>query len=243
MISAVVLTKNEAEQIKTCLNSLKWCDEILVIDDFSEDKTREIAKSLGAKVLKRHLDDDFSSQRSFALTKTKYSWVLYVDADEKVTAKLRDEILKAIKDESLFGYYLERKDLFLGKPLEFGETKIKLLRLIKKGRGKWRRKVHEYWETDGEVGVLDSILLHDSHRSLTDFIRKINKYSDLHQKELKKEKKASIIKVVFWPLGKLVNNLIFKLGILDFTYGFVLAIFMSFHSFLAWSRLWLSENG
>ena len=158
-ISAIVLAKNEQGNIRKCLEALKWCQELIVIDDYSEDKTAEFALKMGAKVFKRHLKDDFASQRNFGLSKAKGDWVLFVDADEIVTPQLKKEILKYIDVFRCDGFYLRRQDFWGGKALNYGETsKVKLLRLAKSKAGKWKRKVHEVWEVKGKVGELKNPL-------------------------------------------------------------------------------------
>ena len=160
-ISAVVLTRNEEKNIEDCLNSLKWCDEIVVIDDSSIDKTTEIAKKLGTKVFIHSLENDFSMQRNFGLQKAKSEWVLFIDADERVTDELQKEIVAVISENKFNEYYIPRKDTMWGVVLNHGETgNIKLLRLAKKNTGKWTGKVHEVWESDGNSGVLKNYIIH-----------------------------------------------------------------------------------
>src|SRR3989338_3704487 len=132
MISAVILTKNEKKNIKDCLQSLNWCDEIIVIDDDSEDKTVEIVKNLKLKtqnynsklkIYKRSLNNDFSSQRNFGLSKAIGDWVLFIDADERVSKALALEIsnLKS-QISNLNGFYIRRRDFMWGRELRYGEA-------------------------------------------------------------------------------------------------------------------------
>jgi len=245
MISAVVLTKNSQDTIKDCLSSLAFVAEIIVIDDFSSDKTVSIAKKFGAKVYQRKLAGDFAKQRNFGLTKTSNSWILCVDADEKVDNLLREEISKIQSSNTdINGYYLKRQDIILGKGLRFGETsRTFLLRFAKKGSGKWKRRVHEYWDVSGKVSRLKYPLNHVSHFDLSYSFFKINYYSQLHAAEKYENKeKSSLAKIMFWPIGKFFVNYIFRFGFLDGVHGFVFAIMMSFHSFLGWSNLWILQK-
>jgi glycosyltransferase involved in cell wall biosynthesis len=120
MISAVIITKNEEENIKRCLQSLSWCDEIIVVDDDSTDKTVEIAKKSGAKVYNRTMNSDFSAQRNFGLEKAKGDWVLFIDADEKVTSALWYEIMSHTNNpiNEYAGFYIKRIDTMWGKELK-----------------------------------------------------------------------------------------------------------------------------
>src|SRR5258708_3308004 len=109
MVTAVVLTKNEEKNLVDCFEGLSFCDEILVIDDGSQDRTEEIAKRFKAKFIKHNLNNNFSSQRNFALEKASNDWVLFVDADERISRELGDEITKAVSVDKFDGYYLKAK--------------------------------------------------------------------------------------------------------------------------------------
>lgn len=245
-ISAVILTKNEGENIAGCIKNLKFCFEIIVIDDYSSDDTAEIAKQTGAKVFLRKLDQDFASQRNFGLQKAEGKWVLFIDADEQVSSILGSEIIQAVNNPELkyAGFLLKRQDNLWGKRLKHGEFgTISLLRLAKKEAGKWKRAVHEYWDIKGDIGRITSPLLHYPHQTLNEFIADINWHSSLHSEaNLKEGKKSNIFKIHFYPKLKFLNNWIIKGGLLDGTEGFVAALMMSFHSFLAWSKLWIKQK-
>jgi len=245
-LSAVVLTKNQEKNIVECIKSLTFCDEVLVIDDNSIDKTIYLARSNGAKVFSRSLNNDFSSQRNFGLEKAKGEWVLFLDADEKVSDELQKEILRELnlKDNPYTGYYFRRSDFIWGRELKFGETgNIKLLRLAKKGSGKWKRKVHEVWQIEGRIKTLRNPLIHHPHQTLSEFIADINFHTNLDiSAKIQEGKRSSLLKIIYWPIAKFKLNWLLRLGFLDETQGFVIAILMSFHSFLSWSKLWLNQK-
>ncbi|MCJ7804450.1 glycosyltransferase family 2 protein, partial [Patescibacteria group bacterium] len=239
MISAVVLTKDEEENLPQCFESIKWCDEIVVIDDNSTDKSVEIAKKFGAKFFIHSKNDNFAQQRNFGLQKAKGDWILFVDADERISPELAKEIKEKIKSSKLNGFYLIRQEFFGGKALKHGETAHRLLRLGKKGKGEWRREVHETWEIKGEIGKLKNPLLHYSHKTLSEFIEHINNFSTLHAQVLLKEVvKPSLFRLLANPLAKFMQNYIFRLGFLDGTPGIIVVLMMSFHSFLARAKLY-----
>ena len=247
MLSAIILTKNEEENIKDCLNSLKFCDEAIVIDDYSKDNTTNYARQCQAKVYNRNLDGNFSSQRNFGLEKAKGDWVLFVDADERISADLAAEIRvqgPGSKVRGVKGYCIKREDSFLGKKLKFGETSsIKLLRLAKKDSGRWVGKVHEEWQIKGETAVLNNFLIH--HRSLTisQFLQRINFYSTLRAEELfNKGHKTNIFLIFLYPKAKFIQNYFFRLGFLDGIRGFIFAIMMSLHSFMVRAKLWVMQK-
>ncbi|MFZ5932879.1 MAG: glycosyltransferase family 2 protein [Patescibacteria group bacterium] len=245
-ISAVVLTKNEERNIAACLKGLAFCDEILVIDDGSNDKTHKIAKSYGAKVYIRELEGDFARQRNFGQDMAKGRWILFVDADERVSQELQEEIVKETSRENnpYSGYYLKREDYLWGKKLCYGETtNLKFLRLARKGAGRWKRRVHEFWRIVGRTRTLKNPLLHYPHQTLREFISDINFHSTLHAKaNLEEGKSSNLLKIMFYPKLKFFRNYILRLGFLDAEAGFVVALLMSFHSFLAWSKLWLMQR-
>jgi len=245
MISAVVLTKDEEKKLARCLNSLSWCDEIVVIDDYSQDGTLKIAKEKKALVFQRKLADNFSAQRNFGLSKAKGEWVLFVDADEEVSENLRKEILiqlslPSVKDVD--GFYFKRKDFFLGRWLNHGETaSVRLLRLGRRGKGIWKGSVDETWEIKGKTKSLSNPLLHYSHSSLVEFLNSLNRYSSLNAKQnFENNRKLSFFDW-FKPLGKFVFNYFFKLGFLDGIRGLMMAALMSFHSFLVRGKQYLLE--
>jgi glycosyltransferase involved in cell wall biosynthesis len=250
ILSAVVLTKNEEANLKECLNCLRFADEVIIVDDYSQDKTLEIARRHGAKVFRRRLGEDFSEQRNYGLERASGRWVLFVDADERVDANLQKEILSAVKRIETVGYYIVRKDRIFGRFLRFGEFfprggfgNARLLRLARKGAGRWKRAVHEYWDISGKCRSLKSPLFHYPHPTLREFVSEINLFSTIHAKEILREgKKPSLAKVLIWPLGKFLYNMVLRLGFLDGMRGFVVAIVMSFHSFLAWSKAWIKQG-
>ncbi|MCL5090858.1 MAG: glycosyltransferase family 2 protein [Patescibacteria group bacterium] len=265
MISAIVLTKNEGENIQDCLEGLKWCDEILVIDDNSTDETAKLAKKSGAKVILHSLNNDFGAQRNFALEKAKEDWVFFVDADERVSPELTREIQKEIiKNNYINGYYFHRLDNFMGKFLkhgeiggigeksilgeigEFGGEKgfgrmkgLTILRLAKRGSGQWERRVEETWQIQGKTKTFINPLLHYSHPNLNQFLENINMRTTLNAQAFYTEGKK--VSSLDWlkPLAKFVWNYFFRLGFLDGIEGFVFAVLMSLHSFLVRGKLYL----
>lgn len=239
-ISAIILTKNEEKNIEDCLKRLTWCDEMLVIDDNSSDKTVELAKKHRATVIEHSLENDFAQSRNFSLEKAKGEWVLFVDADERVSEKLRDEIVKQIQNDTVDGFFLKREDVMWGKVLRHGEQgNSRFLRLAKKRSGKWSGKVHEVWNITGTTSLLENPLQHLPHPTLSEFLQEINFYSTLRAEELHKSgKTANWLSILFYTKAKFVQDYFVKLGFLDGIEGFITALLMSFHSFLVRGKLW-----
>jgi glycosyltransferase involved in cell wall biosynthesis len=248
MISVIILTKNEEKNIERCLESVRWCDEIIIIDDESTDKTIEIARRFGAIIYCHRLNNNFSSQRNFGLSKAKNDWVLFIDADEVVSDALAYEISSAIQLENqdvnnYSGFYLKRSDFIWGKQLKYGETgQIRLLRLAKKDLGKWDGMTHERWKVQGRIGQLMNPILHYPHQSLVEFLKEINLYSDIRARELNaKNINVGFSLIFLYPLGKFLINYLLRRGFMDGIRGLIFAITMSFHSFLVRGKLWLKK--
>lgn len=253
MISVVILAKNEEKNIAECLKTVSWCDEKIVIDDNSTDKTREIAKSLGAKIVetKNFLSDktaeNFSNKRNLGLQKAQGDWILFIDADERVSSPLWYEIMERINDPigNINGFFCKRIDYLWGKELKHGETaNIKLLRLAKKETGKWEGMVHEKWKVSGKTELLKNPILHYPHQTIKEFLQEVNHYTDLRAQELyKKKTSVNWFSIIFYPKAKFIQNFFFKLGFLDGIPGLLSALIMSLHSFLVRGKLWsLSQN-
>lgn len=241
MISAIVLTKNAERTIKSCLRSLAFANERIVIDDHSSDKTVTLAKKLGAHVYERGLAGDFAASRNYGLQRAKHEWVLFVDADEQISKELAQEIRQRLtsNSETAQGFYVKRQDTFLGKRLKHGETAaVKLLRLGRKQAGQWKGRVHEVWEVKGRVGNLGAPLDHDHSLSLSQFMTRLAVYAQIEaQERYRKLKKESLFRIFLNPWGKFLQNYFWRLGFLDGFPGLAMAYLMSWHSLLV--RIWL----
>lgn len=234
-ISAVILTHDSASTLDRCLQSLIWCDEIIVIDDYSTDATLQIAKKYSARGYRRHLNNDWSAQRNFALKLARHDWLFYVDSDEVVPASLKKEIISLThRRYGTFGngYLLRRQDIFLGRPLRHGETaSVRLLRLANRRCGSWQRAVHEIWAIRGPVGELSAPLLHCRRLSITEFIDRLNQYTSLETPDFRY---LDLTK----PKLKFIQNYFLRLGFLDGFPGFIMAYLMSLNSLIVRVKSW-----
>lgn len=242
MISAVVLVRNQQHQLEDCLKSLGFCEEIIVVDDYSQDSSVKTAEKFGAKVYKHRLNGNFAAQRNWAMAKAKNDWILFVDADEVVSDELATELYQMTAQflTGLSGFYLRRKDYLYKRELRFGDSgKVNILRLGRRSRGQWRGKVHEVWELRGDIGRLKKPILHYPHPTVAEFLSEVNFYTTLRAQELHDQKKsASFFSILVYPTTKFVVNYLIKLGFLDGTLGMISALMMSLHSFLVRSKLW-----
>lgn len=243
-LTVIVLTKNEEKNITRCLESLAWCNEILVIDDYSLDKTVVSVKTLNAKVYQRELGNDFSSQRNYGLNIAKHDWVLFVDADEIISHKLAEEIKSKLDyanyQNSCSGFFIKRRDKFMGKFLKYGETAgVKLLRLANKNMGKFKGKVHEVWEIKGKIGEFNNSLIHERNISTEEFLTRIDRYSTIRAKELYEKKvKTNVFLILLYFKVKFMQNYILRFGFLDGMRGFIMAFMMSLHSLMVRIKLY-----
>lgn len=241
MISAVILTHNSAKTLENTLRSVAWCDETVIIDDMSDDETIQIARRHGARFFQRPLRDDFSAQRNFGIASCAGDWIFFVDADEIITPELAKEISTAVSDPMTDGYYLKRQDTMWGKLLSHGETSsVRLMRLARKGSGKWERPVHEIWDVHGYTKTLTHPMLHAPHPDVRQFLADIDTYSTTNAFYLyRKNVRVSGIHILAYPAAKFFVNYILRHGWKDGTPGMIVALMMSFHSFLTRSKLWL----
>jgi len=246
-LSAVVLTRDEEAEIGECLRSLAFCDEIVVVDSGSTDRTVEIAHAAGCRIL-HHPLVDFAESRNLGLRAARGDWVLFVDADERVSAELQHEIRSRIAGggaEPPAGFSLLRMEWLCGSWLHHGESlRVPMLRLARRDAGEWHGRVHECWRVSGRVDRLEHPLHHYSHRTLEDFVHRVNRYSTLGAADrYERGVRAHVWHLVAYPAGKFIQDYVVQLGFLDGAMGLAAAGVMSFHSFLIRANLlMLSRN-
>jgi glycosyltransferase involved in cell wall biosynthesis len=243
MITSIILTHNESGNIERCIASLQWADEVLVVDDNSNDGTATVARKTGARVVKRALNGDFASQRNFAIDQAKNSWIFFVDADEVVSEELAKEVMEAINNIEYKGFRVRRFDHLWGRELSHGDIgRFNYIRLGRRGAGEWHRRVDEIWGIEGKVGQLKHPLQHFPHQTLTEFLEEINFKSTLNARVFYEQG----TKTTFWnwgkPLATFLRSWIFTGGWRDGMPGFNISLLMSLHSFLVRSKLYLLEK-
>jgi glycosyltransferase involved in cell wall biosynthesis len=179
-ITAIIPTLNEEIHIADAIASVSFADEIIVIDSFSTDKTLEIAEKLNVKIIKRKFDD-FSSQKNFAIDQAKHAWIYILDADERVTKEVREEIVSAIKDPKDFvGFYVRRTFYFAGEKINYGGCqRDKVIRLFLKEFSTYKGVVHERIVTNGKLGFFKNKIDHFSYKSYNHYVSKMNHYGAL----------------------------------------------------------------
>ncbi len=247
MLTGIVIAKNEAETIVRALISLSFCDELLLIDNDSSDETAELARKSGARVVNDKKEGDFSFLRNHAAELSKGDWLLYLDADEEISADLRATIRHELENPKADAYYLRRRDHFMGQVLEHGEVatvyELGIIRLMKRGTGVWTGTIHEEWTTRSQISGLDGFIEHYPHPSIREFLRHVNNYSQIRALELfSTNKRTNMFEIVAYPVGKFIYTYFIKGGIKDGPAGFIYSIMMSFHSFLVRSTLFLRQS-
>ncbi len=242
-ITAIIITKNEEKMITSCLKSVDWVDQILVVDTGSSDKTRELAKKEGSTVIEYTDGKNFSDYRNYAISKAKSPWVLFVDADERVTLDLKKEILKVIfSDDSKSGYAIARLNNLLGHDMKWGGWwPDYVMRLIKVDRFvKYTGELHEQPQIKGKTGKLKSYFYHITHRSLTSMIEKTNKWSEYEARLMfdANHPKMNIMRFFTGVFREFWYRAILKLGFLDGPIGIIEIVFQMFSRFVSYSKLW-----
>ena len=227
MITGLIITYNEIKHIKEVIENISFVDELIIVDSFSTDGTVEIIKSYPNVKLFQRKFDDFTSQRNFALSLAQNNWILFIDADERVTPELEQEILFTTQNKnSKSAYYFYRKFMFKDKPLHFsGWQTDKNFRLFKKENCSYIRErlVHETLQVNGEIGVLKHKLIHYSYDDYSKYRKKMMSYGKLRAKELfLKGEKFNILKLIFKPIYKFLYDYIIRLGFLDGKKGIII---------------------
>ncbi|MDE2058508.1 MAG: glycosyltransferase family 2 protein [candidate division NC10 bacterium] len=242
-ISALAITLNEEENIRQCLESVSWADEIVVVDAGSDDGTVNVAKAAGALVWSKDWTG-FGAQKNFAFDQATGEWLLVIDADERVSAALADEILALQKAGTLSActaYDVPRRNYFFGRWLRWGGAyPDRQIRLIRRGKGRYNDlPLHEHLLVDGTVGHLSGHLIHEAGRTVTDRVAKLNRYSDSVATEtLVKCKRVAWWDLVFRPAVVFVKLYILKQGFRDGLHGLVYAGLASLYTFARYVKAW-----
>ncbi len=234
-LSVAVVTLNEEERLRPCLESVVWADELVVVDAGSSDKTVAIAREFTDRVLFRPWDG-YGSQKNFALAQCGGDWILALDADERVPEALRAEIDRTLAaGPAARGFHLPRRNVFQGRWVRHGGLYPDWqLRLFRRGAGRFvERAVHEAVRVDGPTGRLRTALVHESYRSLADAVARLNRYSDLAAAELARQGRGgSVADLLLRPLGRFAGMYLVRAGFLDGWRGLVLAALYAHYVFL-----------
>jgi len=250
-ISAALATFNEAENIVDCLESLKsFVDEIVVVDGSSTDRTRELAKEFGARVIKTSNPPMFHINKNLAIDNCKGEWILLVDGDERIDKKLAQEIKETVfKNPKESGFWINRRNWFLGGYLtKGGAYPDSVIRLFRRGKGKLPEvSVHEQVKIDGEVGHFKSDILHFADPSFTRYLYRADRYTDQTAQHFVKINPGRgpwpiLYYMILKPILTFFDIYLRHRGYVDGFRGFVWALFSAAHNFYAYVKYWETKK-
>jgi (heptosyl)LPS beta-1,4-glucosyltransferase len=251
-IAAVVITKNEERNIRECLESVRWADEIVVVDAESADRTVELAKAYTPKVFVRAWPG-YGPQKNFAMDQATGDWILIVDADERVSEELREEIQGVLRNtpspspsrgegSDVAAYRIPRRNFYYGCWIQgAGQYPDPQLRLIRRGRGRYNDlPVHEHLEADGPIGTLHGHLDHHTHPTVLAHELKIERYSTLAAQERIRHGKPKVAwyHLLVNPPWTFVKFYVLRGGFRDGLPGLIVSGFSGAHVLLKYAKLW-----
>ncbi|MFQ6015488.1 MAG: glycosyltransferase family 2 protein [Anaerolineae bacterium] len=253
-LSVIVLTKDEEGNIQDCLATVSWADEVIVLDSYSEDRTVELAQMMGARIHQRPFRD-WGDQRNAALGLATGDWVLFVDADERVTPELAEEIKQLLREDVLggkagdsapkpVGYWIPRKNLIFGRWMRHtGWYPDYQLRLMRRGCARYdpARPVHELVILDGAEGCLENHLIHYNYRNLRQFFERQSRYTDFAAQALFRQGvQVKWRNFILQPLREFWRRYWTWSGYRDGWLGFLLSVLMAYYELVMYLRLrWL----
>jgi glycosyltransferase involved in cell wall biosynthesis len=242
-ISAIVITKDEEKNINQCLESIKWVDEIIVVDAESDDKTIELAKKFTDKVFLKKWEG-YVPQKKFALSKTTNEWVLSIDADERISPELKEEILKEDPGDT-DGFVIRRKNFLFGKEITTcGWNNDFQMRLFKKSKTELVEiKVHEGFNVIGEKGKLKNVIIHNTFHSIHNYLKKVNEYTSLRAGEIYESKnKVTAFSIFFHTFSAFFRYYISLKGFKDGMQGLIISFVYSVSNMLTYVKIWEKQR-
>lgn len=237
-LSVVIITFNEEKNILECIRSLGHVDEVIVVDSGSTDRTLELAKTMGARVV-RHQMKDFATQRNFADSLATCDWLFSIDADERMTPELQAEIASAMMANSHSGYLVPELNVVFGRELRHGGWYPQYhLRLIRRGAGSWAGDVMERVRVDNrELGTLKSALLHYGHPDINTFVFKLNRYSGFEARRLEARSRGVLgLLAIAVPVPYFLYKYVAQAGFRDGWRGFVVAMLLAYYRSLVYLK-------
>jgi glycosyltransferase involved in cell wall biosynthesis len=241
-LSAIIITKNEGENIADCLAGLSFCDEVVVVDSGSDDDTVAIAQAKGARVMV-HAFEGFGRQFNFALSQATGEWIFSIDADERVTPALAAEIDKAIADGKAEGYEMPRSSTFCDRTMwHSGWYPDYVLRVWRRGRARWTDAlVHPRPVCDGRVVRLSEPLIHHPVRRIEDALERVNSYSTAGAEMIiQSGRRVSFASGIWHGLWSFFRAYVLRLGFLDGREGFLLAVANAEGTYYRYMKAWLA---
>ena len=241
MLSITIITKNEERNIRRCLDSIQWAEEVVIVDSGSTDQTLAICKSYNCRII--HAEWlGFGKTKQLAVNETTHDWVLSIDADEVITPELQSAIQSVLKNPKADGYQIKRESFYLKRKIKYsGWQNDYPLRLFNKRKGQFNdAPVHESVIIDKtHLDTIEAPLLHYPYPSVASHINKINLYTSLGAEKLYKQgKQSSLLYALVSGWVKFIKMYLLKSGFLDGKEGFILALLSGFSSTLKYAKLW-----
>jgi glycosyltransferase involved in cell wall biosynthesis len=241
-VSAIVTTLNEEQHIAECIESLLWCDEILIVDSFSTDATPEIARRYDKVKFVQRTYFGSAAQKNWAMDQVANEWILIFDADERCTPALQQEIEALVASgPEHHAFTIKRRVYFMNRVIRFsGWQHDRVVRLVRRGTARYpNRRVHADMITRGPAPVLRSPMLHYMTDSLDEYARRIEKYSFWGAAQNWREGRKSGFSQIFGrSVWRFLRTYVFQLGILDGMHGLVFCMLQSYGTYLKWALLW-----
>jgi len=245
-VSAILITRNEQHNLAACLEGLSWCAEIIVVDSGSTDGSVELARHLRARVESREDWVGFGPQKNRALDLARGDWVFSIDADERVTPALAEEIQSAVqRADAPDAFSLPRLSSYCGQFMRHGGWyPDRVVRVFRRGKARFSEDiVHESVQVQGAVGQLHHNLLHISYRSLDDVLEKMNRYSSAGAEKLAaRGRRTSLATALGKSLWAFIRTYLIRRGFLDGRLGFVLACGIAHETWYRYLKLWLAQR-
>jgi len=245
LISVNIICKNEGKNLEGCLKSVLWADEIIVVDGESTDDSVNIARNYTDKVFINRWEG-FARQRSFALSKSTKDWVLVLDADERCTPELKEEIVAFVKinNVDIKGFRLPRRNFFLGKWIKHGGwyPGYQYRFFNRNFTTVTDRLVHEGYVINGEIGTMKNDILHYTVQSVFDFMERVNKYSSLQAEEKSKRKTVKLTDLLLRPVAAFFVQFFIRGGFKDGIHGLMVTNFDVITNMLTYMKIWEMQN-
>lgn len=246
-LSVVISAYNEEKMLPDCLKSVKWADEIIVVDNNSTDKTAQIAKKYTKKVFHRPNNPMLNVNKNFGFTKATGDWILSLDADERVTDELHKELLDLNRLKAdVNGFCMPRKNMIFGKWIKYtGWYPDHQMRLFRKGKGKFPEKhVHEMIKVDGETKHLKGHLFHYNYGSIDEFLRKMSQIYTSNEAEnlIKEGYKINTLDAIRMPFNEFISRYFVRKGYKDGLHGLVLSLLMAFYHLVVFAKVWEKQR-
>lgn len=244
-LSVVIITKNEERNIRRCLESVRWADEIVVMDSGSTDETLSICREYGCRVVETEWFG-FGRTKQLAVKKASNDWILSIDADEVVSPGLAERIREILSEKiEKCGFKIKEITFYIGKRIKHsGWNREYHLRLFNRKYGSYNsRDVHESVEIRGETGRIEEEIMHYSYHTISDHLRKIDNYTTLGAEQLFDQgKKSSVFKAILRAKFRFIKMYFIHMGFLDGKEGLILAFNSAFYVYLKYIKLWEKNN-